>query len=34
MLEQRSGVIIHVSSIQRQLPLFEATTAYAAAKRP
>lgn len=27
-----SGVIIHVTSIQRQLPLPEATTAYAAAK--
>jgi NAD(P)-dependent dehydrogenase (short-subunit alcohol dehydrogenase family) len=26
------GVIIHVSSIQRRLPLFEATLAYAAAK--
>jgi NAD(P)-dependent dehydrogenase (short-subunit alcohol dehydrogenase family) len=25
MLEQRSGVIIHISSIQRTLPLFEAT---------
>lgn len=32
MLEQRSGVIIHISSIQRRLPLFEATLAYAAAK--
>lgn len=32
MLEQGSGVIIHVSSIQRVLPLFEATLAYAAAK--
>jgi NAD(P)-dependent dehydrogenase (short-subunit alcohol dehydrogenase family) len=32
MLEQGSGVIIHVSSIQRRLPLFEATLAYAAAK--
>ncbi len=32
MLEQGRGVIIHVSSIQRSLPLFEATTAYAAAK--
>jgi NAD(P)-dependent dehydrogenase (short-subunit alcohol dehydrogenase family) len=32
MLEQRSGVIIHVSSIQRTLPLFEATLGYAAAK--
>ena len=32
MLQQGSGVIIHVSSIQRSLPLFEATLAYAAAK--
>jgi NAD(P)-dependent dehydrogenase (short-subunit alcohol dehydrogenase family) len=32
MLEQRSGVIVHISSIQRRLPLFEATLAYAAAK--
>jgi NAD(P)-dependent dehydrogenase (short-subunit alcohol dehydrogenase family) len=32
MLEQGSGVIIHVSSIQRTLPLFEATLAYAATK--
>jgi len=32
MLKQRSGVIIHVSSIQRTLPLHEATLAYAAAK--
>lgn len=32
MLKQGSGVIIHVSSIQRKLPLFEATLAYAAAK--
>jgi NAD(P)-dependent dehydrogenase (short-subunit alcohol dehydrogenase family) len=32
MLERRSGVIIHISSIQRRLPLFEATLAYAAAK--
>ena len=32
MLEREAGVIIHVSSIQRSLPLFEATTAYAAAK--
>ena len=32
MLNQGSGVIIHVSSIQRRLPLFEATLAYAAAK--
>src|SRR5207245_9240592 len=32
MLKQGFGVIIHVSSIQRTLPLFEATLAYAAAK--
>ena len=32
MLEQGSGVVIHISSIQRSLPLFEATLAYAAAK--
>jgi NAD(P)-dependent dehydrogenase (short-subunit alcohol dehydrogenase family) len=32
MLAQGRGVIIHVSSIQRTLPLFEATLAYAAAK--
>src|SRR5437868_14074032 len=32
MLKQGSGVIIHVSSIQRTLPLFESTLAYAAAK--
>jgi len=32
MLKQGSGVVIHVSSIQRTLPLYEATLAYAAAK--
>ncbi len=32
MLAQRSGVIVHVTSIQRQLPLPESTLAYAAAK--
>jgi NAD(P)-dependent dehydrogenase (short-subunit alcohol dehydrogenase family) len=32
MIEQRSGVIIHVASIQRRLPLPESTIAYAAAK--
>ena len=32
MLDQRSGVIVHVTSIQRVLPLPEATLAYAAAK--
>jgi NAD(P)-dependent dehydrogenase (short-subunit alcohol dehydrogenase family) len=32
MIEQGAGVIIHVTSIQRELPLPESTTAYAAAK--
>lgn len=32
MVENRSGVIIHVSSIQRLMPLPASTTAYAAAK--
>lgn len=32
MLARKSGVIVHVTSIQSQLPLPEATTAYAAAK--
>jgi NAD(P)-dependent dehydrogenase (short-subunit alcohol dehydrogenase family) len=32
MLSKKSGIIIHVSSIQRSLPLYEATLAYAAAK--
>jgi NAD(P)-dependent dehydrogenase (short-subunit alcohol dehydrogenase family) len=32
MLKRESGVIVHISSIQRRLPLFEATLAYAAAK--
>jgi NAD(P)-dependent dehydrogenase (short-subunit alcohol dehydrogenase family) len=32
MIVQGSGVIIHITSIQRQLPLPEATIAYAAAK--
>jgi NAD(P)-dependent dehydrogenase (short-subunit alcohol dehydrogenase family) len=32
MLKQGSGVIIHISSIQRTLPLYDATLAYAAAK--
>src|SRR4030095_1589391 len=32
MLKQGSGIIIHVSSIQRTLPLHESTLAYAAAK--
>jgi NAD(P)-dependent dehydrogenase (short-subunit alcohol dehydrogenase family) len=32
MIQQRSGVIVHVTSIQNRLPLPEATMAYAAAK--
>src|SRR5262245_55137413 len=32
MLAQGSGVIVHITSIQRQLPLPDATLAYAAAK--
>src|SRR3954447_25836444 len=32
MLDQGSGVIVHITSIQRQLPLPESTIAYAAAK--
>lgn len=32
MLDQGSGVIVHVSSIQRVMPLPESTTAYASAK--
>jgi len=32
MLERGSGAIVHVSSIQRRLPLHDATLAYAAAK--
>jgi NAD(P)-dependent dehydrogenase (short-subunit alcohol dehydrogenase family) len=32
MLERGAGVIIHISSIQRSLPLYESTLAYAAAK--
>src|SRR5712672_1959864 len=32
MLKQGSGVIIHISSIQRSLPLYDSTLAYAAAK--
>lgn len=32
MLKQASGVIIHISSIQRTLPLYDSTLAYAAAK--
>jgi NAD(P)-dependent dehydrogenase (short-subunit alcohol dehydrogenase family) len=32
MIAQGSGVVIHVTSIQHELPLWESTTAYAAAK--
>lgn len=32
MLPQKSGVIIHISSIQRTLPQYDSTLAYAAAK--
>ncbi len=32
MLEQGSGVVVHVTSTQRRLPLYEATLGYAAAK--
>ena len=32
MIASGSGVIIHVSSIQRRMPLYESTLAYAAAK--
>ncbi|MFI5445167.1 SDR family oxidoreductase [Polaromonas sp. UC242_47] len=32
IVAQGAGVIVHITSIQRQLPLAEATTAYAAAK--
>jgi NAD(P)-dependent dehydrogenase (short-subunit alcohol dehydrogenase family) len=32
MIARGNGVVIHISSIQRQLPLPESTTAYAAAK--
>lgn len=32
MINQKSGVIIHIASIQAQLPLFDSTLPYAAAK--
>jgi NAD(P)-dependent dehydrogenase (short-subunit alcohol dehydrogenase family) len=32
MIERGHGVVIHTASIQRKLPLYESTTAYAAAK--
>jgi NAD(P)-dependent dehydrogenase (short-subunit alcohol dehydrogenase family) len=32
MVERKQGVIIHITSIQRSLPLYDSTLAYAAAK--
>ena len=32
MIERGAGVIVHISSIQRTLPLYDSTMAYAAAK--
>ena len=32
MVERRAGAIVHITSIQRRLPLYESTVAYAAAK--
>ncbi len=32
MIERRSGVVIHINSIQHRLPLYDSTLAYAAAK--
>ena len=32
MIKQGSGAVVHISSIQRKLPLYDATLAYAAAK--
>jgi NAD(P)-dependent dehydrogenase (short-subunit alcohol dehydrogenase family) len=32
MIERKSGVVLHISSIQHRLPLYDATLAYAAAK--
>jgi NAD(P)-dependent dehydrogenase (short-subunit alcohol dehydrogenase family) len=32
MIERKSGVVLHVSSIQHRLPLYDSTLAYAAAK--
>ncbi|OKH89396.1 SDR family oxidoreductase [Thalassospira sp. TSL5-1] len=32
MIERKNGVILHISSIQSRLPLYEATLAYASAK--
>ena len=32
MIERQSGVVIHISSIEHRLPLYDSTLAYAAAK--
>lgn len=32
MIEQKSGVVIHISSVQRTMPLYDSTLAYAASK--
>jgi len=32
MLERRSGVILHIASIQHRLPFYDSTLAYAADK--
>ena len=32
MIKQGSGAVVHISSIQRKLPLYEATLAYGGAK--
>jgi NAD(P)-dependent dehydrogenase (short-subunit alcohol dehydrogenase family) len=32
MIDARAGAIVHIASIQRQMPLYDATLAYAAAK--
>jgi len=32
MIERKSGVILHISSIQHRLPIYDATLAYAASK--
>jgi NAD(P)-dependent dehydrogenase (short-subunit alcohol dehydrogenase family) len=32
MIRARAGAIVHITSIQRRMPLFDATLAYAAAK--
>ena len=32
MIERKSGIVLHISSIQHRLPLYDATLPYAAAK--